>query len=358
MAGTTGGLEGVIAAETVLSHVDGERGELIIRGLPLEVLAERGFEAAVALLWDGFVAAEPGAPALARRLGTAREHAYGLLRRWLPLARERSVAEGMRLALAMLPESADAVEVAAALPVALAALLRARQGLSAIAPDPQARAAEDFLRMLRGSPASEMEAAALDTYLAVVVDHGLNASTFTARVVASTRASLSAAVGAGFAALTGPLHGGAPGPVLDMLDAIGTPERIDAWLEAALARGARLMGFGHRVYRVRDPRADALKAALQRLGPATRRLAFAELVERRALALLRLRRPGRAIDTNVEFYTALLVDALGVPRDAMVSVFAMSRVAGWIAHALEQQRTGRIIRPASRYIGPAPAAAA
>jgi citrate synthase len=192
----------------------------------------------------------------------------------------------------------------------------------------------------------------------VVIDHGLNASTFTARVVASTRASLAAAIGAGFAALTGPLHGGAPGPVLDMLDAIGTPERIDPWLEAALARGERLMGFGHRVYRVRDPRADALKAALQRLRPATQRLAFAELVERRALALLRLRRPGRAIDTNVEFYTALLLDALGVPRDAMVSVFAMSRVAGWIAHALEQQRTGRIIRPSSRYIGPAPAAAA
>jgi citrate synthase len=191
-----------------------------------------------------------------------------------------------------------------------------------------------------------------------VADHGLNASTFAARVIASTRAGLFSAVVGALCAFKGPLHGGAPGPVLDMLDRIGAPERIDAWLEGALARGDRLMGFGHRVYRVRDPRADALKSALQRLGPRTGRLAFAERVERRALALLRLRRPGRAIDTNVEFYTALLLDALGVPREAMVSVFAMSRVAGWIAHALEQQRTGRLIRPASRYIGPEPAAAA
>lgn len=357
MTNAVGGLEGVVAAETMLSHVDGERGELIIRGLPLESLAERGFEGAMALLWDGFVAAEL-MPGLASRLAKAREHAHGLLPQWLPTAAGRSLAEGMRLALAALRDNADAVEIAAALPVALAALLRARQDLAPVAPDPRLHAAADFLRMLRSVPASEAEASALDTYFAVVIDHGLNASTFTARVVASTRGSLAAAVGAGFAALTGPLHGGAPGPVLDMLDAIGAPDRIDAWLEAALARGDRLMGFGHRIYRVRDPRADALKAALRRLNPATPRLAFAERVEERALALLRRHRLGRAIDTNVEFYTALLLDALGVPRDAMVSVFAMSRVAGWIAHALEQQRTGRIIRPASRYIGPAPAAAA
>ena len=351
-----GGLDGIVAAETVLSDVDGERGELIIRGLPLRILAAKGFESAVGLLWNGFVPVEP--TALTERLGLARQRAFDGLGLWLPAARERTVAEAMRLALAALPDGADATEIAATLPVALAATLRQRQGLEPISPDPGQRTAADFLRMLRGAPASEAEAMALDTYLAVVIDHGLNASTFTARVVASTRASLAAAIGAGFAALTGPLHGGAPGPVLDMLDAIGAPERIDPWIEAALARGERLMGFGHRVYRVRDPRADALKAALQRLAPTTQRLAFAELVERRALALLRRHRPDRALDTNVEFYTALLLDAIGVPRDAMVSVFAMSRVAGWIAHALEQQRTGRIIRPASRYIGPAPAAAA
>jgi len=358
MAEVSGGLEGVVAAETTLSHIDGERGELIMRGQPLALLAAQGFEPAVALLWDGFVAIAPVASGIAQRLGTARAQAFGALEDWLPAARGRPVPEAIRMALAVLPDDASAEQIAAMLPVALSAILRARRGLSPVAPDPRQGTAGDFLRMIRGAPASHAETAALDTYLAVVIDHGLNASTFTARVVASTRASLAAAAGAAFAALTGPLHGGAPGPVLDMLEAIGTPERIDPWLEAVLARGGRLMGFGHRVYRVRDPRADALKMALQRLRPATDRLAFAELVERRALALLRLHKPSHAIDTNVEFYTALLLDALGVPRDAMVSVFAMSRVAGWIAHALEQQRTGRIIRPASRYIGPSPAAAA
>ncbi len=321
----------------------------------MALLVAQGFEPAVTLLWDGLVAL---APATAQRLGAARAQAFGALEDWLPATQGRAVPEAIRMALAALPDSASAEQIAATVPVGLAAILRARRGLSPVAPDPRQGTAGDFLRMVRGAPASNAEAVALDTYLAAVIDHGLNASTFTARVVASTRASLAAAACAAFAALTGPLHGGAPGPVLDMLDAIGTSERIDPWLEAALAQGERLMGFGHRVYRVRDPRADALKAALQHLRPTTNRLAFAELVERRALALLRLRKPGRAIDTNVEFYTALLLDALGMPRDAMVSVFAMSRVAGWIAHALEQQRTGRIIRPASRYIGPSPAAAA
>jgi citrate synthase len=350
------GLEGVVAAETVLSDVDGEQGVLVIRGQHLSAIAAAGFEAAVARLWAGFVDRDPVPAQFSAALGDARIQAFEELPRWLPATRDRSILEGMRLALATLPDDASPARIAAALPVALAAILRGRKGLGPIAPVPRDTTAADFLRMARGIPASPAEAKALDTYLATVIDHGLNASTFAARVAASTQASLAASVTAAFATLSGPLHGGAPGPVLDMLDAIGTSDNIDRWLEAALARGERLMGFGHRIYRVRDPRADALKAALERLDPATGRLAFAQEVERRALTLLRRLRPGRRLDTNVEFYTALLLDALGVPRDAMVSVFAMSRVAGWIAHALEQQRTGRLIRPASRYVGPAVAA--
>ena len=227
-----------------------------------------------------------------------------------------------------------------------------------MAPDPTLGTAADFLRMLRGAPAPAPLAAALDSYLTTVIDNGLAASTFAARVIASTRASLAAAVLGGYCALTGPLHGGAPGPVLDMLDAIGTPERIDAWLERALAGGERLMGFGHRVWRGRDPRADALRGALRRLGPDAGRIAFAEEVERRALAALRRGKPGRTIETNVEFYTALLLEAVGLPRDAFTPVFALARSAGWLAHALEQQKTGRLIRPAAAYIGPRPGAAA
>jgi citrate synthase len=350
-----GGLEGVVAAETVLSHVDGEQGRLLVRGRDLETLVEGGFEAAVALLWDGFVDLRP--EAVRAELGAARTAAFQDLPRWLPAVRGATIPEGIRLALGALPDGAAPARIAGTVPVALAALLRDRDGHAIPPPDPQRSTAADFLRMQRGASASPAEIAALDAYLTTVIDHGLNASTFTARVVASTRASLAAAINAAFSALSGPLHGGAPGPVLDMLDGIGSAENIDAWLETALRRGDRLMGFGHRVYRVRDPRADALKTALKRLDPTAGRLALAQQVEARAVAALKRLKPGRPLDTNVEFYTALLLDALGLPRDALVTVFAISRVAGWNAHALEQQKTGRLIRPAARYIGPAMQAA-
>jgi citrate synthase len=225
-----------------------------------------------------------------------------------------------------------------------------------VAPDPNLGTAADFLRMLHGaapeSPGEAARAQALDAYITTVIDNGLGASTFAARVVASTRASLASAVLAGYCAFTGPLHGGAPGPTLDMLDAIAASGDIDGWLDKKLAAGGRLMGFGHRVFRVRDPRADVLRAALQQLGPDAGRLAFAADVERRALAALARFKPGRSLQSNVELNAALLLEAVGVPRDAFTPVFALARVAGWIAHALEQQRTGRMIRPASRYIGP------
>jgi citrate synthase len=180
--------------------------------------------------------------------------------------------------------------------------------------------------------------------------------------VASTRPGLTSAVLAGIGALKGPLHGGAPGPVIEMLDAIAEAGDARAWLEAALDRGDRLMGFGHRVYRVRDPRADALKAVVRRLSRrgdgAPGRLDLAEAVETAALAILRAHKPGRALDTNVELYTALLLEALAFPRAVFTGVFAMGRTAGWIAHAREQRSVGRLIRPQSRYVGPRPLEAA
>jgi citrate synthase len=201
----------------------------------------------------------------------------------------------------------------------------------------------------------------LNSYLAMVCEHGLNASTFAARVAASTRAGLVSAAMAGISAFKGPLHGGAPGPVLDMLDAIGEAGNAEEWLKRALARGDRLMGFGHRIYRVRDPRADALKAALRLLnasGTAGSRMALAEQVEKAALDILHKEKPGRPLDTNVEFYTAVLLDALGFPADSFTCVFVAGRMPGWIAHAREQEASGRLIRPQSRYIGPAPQQAA
>jgi citrate synthase len=198
----------------------------------------------------------------------------------------------------------------------------------------------------------------MDSYLCCVVDHGLNASTFAARVVASTGSDLVSAVVAGIGALKGPLHGGAPGPVLDMLDAIATPEHARAWLDAQIAAGERIMGMGHRVYRVRDPRAAALERAattLQTAGAGGARLALARSVEREAEALLGERHPERRIRANVEFYTAVMLEAIDIPRALFSPTFAAARVVGWCAHYEEQRRRGRLIRPLSNYVGAKPA---
>ena len=194
----------------------------------------------------------------------------------------------------------------------------------------------------------------MDVSLILYAEHEFNASTFTARVIASTQADLFCAVTGGYCALTGPLHGGAPEPVLEMLDAIGTRERIKPWVDSALARGERLMGFGHKIYRVRDPRADVLKGAIERLAGGGKGLPFAGEVEAYIREALRREKPDRPLDTNVEFFTAILLDALAISRQAFTPVFAVARAAGWTAHAREQQRTGRLIRPSSAYIGPPP----
>jgi citrate synthase len=357
------GLEGVVAAETVLSEVDGEAGRLVIRGRSLDELAGWTFEAVVALLWSGFFDGQPAD--LAGALGAARlevfEETAGLDAALL----RRTPIEAMRALTARIADGDDlatALRLAAAPAVFTAAVARAQAKLPLVPPDPHLSHAADALRMIRGAPASSAEVAALDAYLVTVADHGLNASTFAARVTASTHAGLTSAVLSGISALKGPLHGGAPGPVIEMLDGVGDPQNARTWLEDALDRGDRLMGFGHRVYKVRDPRADALKRAVRALAKASNappaRLILAEAVEAAALAVLRERKPTRSLQTNVELYTALVLEALAFPTATFTCVFAMGRVAGWIAHAREQVAGGRLIRPQSRYVGPAPRMAA
>ena len=360
MSGGIDGLENVVAAETRLSDVDGEGGRLIIRGRLLdELVATSSFEQTIRLLWDDLFPDLPDK--LERGLGRARTEVFAEVSAFDRELVKRSPVEATRAMIARIADGdtlSIALRLVAAPAVFTAAHLRLRADQAAIAPDPTASHAHDILRMCRGAAPSESEASALDTYLTTVSDHGLNASTFAARVVASTRAGLTSAVIAGLSALKGPLHGGAPGPVIDMLDDIGDAANAEAWLEAALDRGDRLMGFGHRVYRVRDPRADALKGVVHALARssslATGRLNLAEQVETAALAVLARRKPGRSLQTNVELYTALLLEALAFPPDAFTCVFAMGRAAGWIAHAREQLAGGRLVRPKSRYVGPAP----
>ncbi|MBX3456316.1 citrate synthase/methylcitrate synthase [Ferrovibrio sp.] len=353
------GLEGVIAAETRLSHVDGMAGRLILRGYDLDAIADWRFEALLALLWQDLAPENLNAAQIQTALGKARQHAFGLLDPLLGMTDRLSQVEALRLLLSALADAqteAHHVLAVAAVPVFAAAIARRRQGLVPLQPDASLGQAADYLRMLHGKPMPEAMAKALNTYMVTVADHGMNASTFTARVIASTKAGLFSAVIGGLCALKGPLHGGAPGPVLDMLDAIGEAQCIRPWLTDALARGERLMGFGHRIYRVRDPRADVLKAAVANLRDGSGRIRFAETVEAEALALLSEKKPLRPLQTNVEYYTALVLEAVGFPRESFTNVFAAGRMAGWTAHVLEQDRTGRLIRPQSRYIGPAPMA--
>jgi citrate synthase len=320
------GLENIVAAETVLSDVDGQAGRLIIRGLPVETLArEKPYEAVLGLLWDGFFPELGGEGAIRARLGQARAAAFAHVGT-CPM--DGGVVEALRTGWTLLNDSEtfeDAIAYPAAAAVFTAAAVRHGQGLPPVAPDPSLSQAQDMLRMMRGAPAGDDEARALDAYLATVSDHGLNASTFAARVIASTRAGLGSAVIGGLSALKGPLHGGAPGPVLDMLDDIGTPDAAERWIDAALARGERLMGFGHRVYRVRDPRADALKAAVSKLPGTAGRIAFAEHIENVVLQSLARKYPNRRLETNVEFYTAVLLEALDIPREAFTAIFATGR---------------------------------
>ncbi len=358
------GLAGLVAAETVLSHSDGVRGILWVRGHTLpELVAEFGYDGAVGLLWEGFAGNGLDRDEMRRRLGDGRRLAFARLGDWLGQARTRPLVEGVRLALAAMPDDSAPALILATLPVAIAALLRTRQGAEPLAPDPTRGTADDLLRMARGrtaeTPGAAVMTQALDTYFAAVIDNGLNTSAFTARVIASSRASLvSAALGA-YCAFTGPLHGGAPGPTLDMLDEAAANGDVGAWAERKLAAGERLMGFGHRVFRLGDPRAGVLRTALEQLGaslgPAAGRLAFAAEVEQAVGAAFARLKPGRPpLQPNVEINAALLLDAVGLPRDAFTPVFAVARCAGWLAHAMEQQKSGRLIRPSSAYVGPRP----
>ncbi|HEY0142897.1 MAG TPA: citrate synthase/methylcitrate synthase [Thermoanaerobaculia bacterium] len=356
------GLEGIVAAETRLSMVDGARGELIIAGFRVDELASRmAFEETVALLWGESVDLRPELAAR-RVLAPAT---LALLR----AAAERRIdaMDALRMAadtIALEDPKSDreaALQLIAKFPTIVAAYWRMLNGREPLAPLEELGHAANYLFMLTGDVPHEELVRGLETYLNTVVDHGLNASTFAARVIASTESDFISAIAGAIGALKGPLHGGAPGPALDMVFAIGDASRAEEFLRAKLAAGERLMGFGHRVYKVRDPRADVLSAAAERMftrpGKTTSDMHLYELtraVERTALRLLEEQKPGRNLQTNVEFYTALLLHGLGLDVPLFTPTFAISRVAGWTAHCFEQRAAKRLIRPQSVYVGPMP----
>jgi citrate synthase len=347
------GLEGVIAAETVLSYADPQSGRQWVRGHALAELAARfGYEGTVALLWEGFAGDDLTRTSAQTMLGAGRQAAFAMLERWLPGAALCPLDQAVRMALAALPDESEPAVILGTLSVGVPAWLRHTAGLDPLAPDPSLTTAADLLRTVRGAPVDAARVAALDTYFTVMADSGLSTSSFAGRTIASTRAPLTSAVLGAWCAFTGPLHGGAPGPTLDLLSALAATDDMDGWIERKLRAGERLMGFGHRVYSGNDPRAEAMRAALRAIDSAADRLAFAATVEARVAAVVARLKPGLRLPGNVELMAALLLDIVGIPREAFTAIFAVSRCPGWIAHALEQQRTGRMIRPTSRYVGP------
>ena len=357
------GLEGVVAASTRLSQVDGEAGRLTIAGYAVDDLAPAAtFEEVAYLLLNGRLPEPDERAKFARDLAARRElpHAAIALLREAAAAKTKTM-DALRMATPVLSLGSredpveDAMTAIAAFPTIVGTYWRIRRGESPVPVRNDLGHAAHYLHQLSGSEPTAERARALETYLNTVCDHGLNASTFAARVIVSTKSDVISAIGGAVGALKGPLHGGAPGPALDMVFEIGKPERAEPVIRAILDRGERIMGFGHRVYRVRDPRADVLAAAAERFYSNDGDRSIYELarhVEATALRLLREKKPDRRLDTNVEFYTALLLHGIGLPIELFTPTFAVGRVLGWSAHCLEQLRDGRLIRPQSRYIGP------
>ena len=358
------GLKGVIAARTRLSSIDGDKGKLTVAGYPLESLAcNASFEEMLYLLWYDRL---PDAgelndvtEALAMRRGIP-EATHVVLR--AAAAEREPVIDALRMGAATLSlgsidtadECAGALTAVARFPTLVASYWRSLNGEEPLAPRRDLGHSANYLYMLTGEESSPARNRAMETYLNTVMDHGMNASTFTARVIISTQSDMISAVTGALGALKGPLHGGAPGPALDMVFEIGSVENVEPYLRAKLDRGERLMGFGHAVYRVRDPRADVLAAEAARFfsEEGDRKLYDLALeVERTAVRLLAEYNPGRNLETNVEFYTALLLHGLGLPSALFTPTFAVGRVGGWTAHGLEQRAQDRIIRPRAEYVG-------
>jgi citrate synthase len=352
------GLEGVVAATTRLSHVDGEAGELLIAGFPVgDLAAHATFEETTWLLWHGDRPTTNELDAFRAELASRRALPPATLALLRECARARiDPMDALRIALGTISlTSSEASAIVALAPTIVAAFSRLSAGDEPIEPRADLGHAANYLYMLSGNVPDREHVHGLETYLNTVVDHGLNASTFTCRVITSTGSDLVSAVVGAVGALKGPLHGGAPGPALETVFEIGDAPRAEQVLRQKIEAGERLMGFGHRVYKVRDPRADVLAEAAERLYTRAgdmRLYALARTVESTAIRLLEEYKPGRRLQTNVEFYTALLLHGLGLDVPLFTPTFAISRVSGWIAHAFEQRAANRLIRPRSEYVGP------
>jgi len=367
------GLEGLAVAETQIGDVRGQQGFFHYRQYNgVELAEKRSFEDVWHLLFEGALPTAAQARAFREEtvpLRTIPDDVRPLLAGIATLGENFVPLQAAKAAYCLVTEDLDfrpwlqieraelraqALRTVAIFPTLVTALYRLHQGLEPIDPNPDLGHAANYLYMLTGEVPTPERARAVEQYLMLTIDHGLNASTFTARVITSTGADLGSAIAGAIGALSGPLHGGAPSLALKMLDDIGTPENADAWLREAVASGKRLMGFGHRVYKTDDPRSTMLRGVAERLDG--ERVEFAKFVERHAVHVLEELKPGRALYPNVEFYAGIVMNMIGMPDTLFTPTFACSRVVGWTAHILEQAADNRLIRPSGHYVGPEPPA--
>lgn len=354
------GLKGVVAVQTGIASVDGDKGELRYRGtLVEEIIKGKSFEETAYFLWHG---GEPDQAELEdwnRFLVQHREIPDHVLEIAKLLPKETPIMDGLRTLVSAYtlkefsnaaPEE-QAMALVAAFPVLTAVLYRLQQELPPVEPRNDLSHTANYLWMLKGTEPTAAQIEALETYLNLTMEHGMNASTFAARVTVSTESDMVSAITSAIGTMKGPLHGGAPSGVIDLLEEIESPERIEPVISAKLAQGEKIMGFGHRIYRTEDPRSILLREKCLALAGEDEWLDLAVAAEKEIIRLLNNRKPGRALYTNVEFYAAAIMRSIEMPPVLFTPTFSVARIVGWTAHILEQQRDNVIFRPQSEYIG-------
>jgi citrate synthase len=362
------GLEGIVAAATKIADVDGAKGRLTLRGYDIGELSGRvTFEEVAYLLWHGKLPNEVELSELKSDLSFYRELQPTVLDALQVLAKQANGMHILRMGASTLsigyePKDSLALSVVerraarlqAQMPAVVAHSYRLSQGLEIVHPKPEHGLAQGFLYMLEGVEPEQPRIDALNAYLVAIAEHGLNASTFAGRVIIATDSDMVSALTGAIGALKGPKHGGVPGPVLAMLEAIGDPSNADEYIRAEMNAGRRIMGFGHRIYKVRDPRAAILGEAAEKMAKLTgdrRLLELTAAVESTTVKVLAELKPGRDLYANVELYAALILHAVNVPSEIFTEVFAIGRTSGWTAHMIEQLEDNRLIRPNSIYVG-------
>ncbi|NHN33084.1 citrate synthase/methylcitrate synthase [Paenibacillus agricola] len=357
------GLDGIVAADTDISLVDGTQGHLVYRGFWAKDLAvQYEYEEVAYLLCNGVLPDQAQNQQFTKNLTESRQLPEALKRLLDIIPREMPIMGVLQTAIAMLsggifiwpPTKEQAIRITAILPTIIAYRYRMQNGLSVIEPKPELGHTANFLYMLTGELPKPAHVKALGAYLILGMEHGMNASTFASRVVLSTQSDMASAISAAIGAMKGPLHGGAPTEVIAMLDAIGSKEHAEPWIRESLERGDRLMGFGHRIYKTKDPRAEALREVTEALSGNDPWFDLAVHVEKTAVRLLAEYKPGRHLYANVEFFAASIMRAIALPTELFTPTFTAARVVGWSAHLLEQAEVNRIFRPQSVYTGPMP----